>query len=129
MCAGGMADAVLVVGFEKMNPGSLQSYFNDRANPTGTTGMMMQQTRGVTNAPSAAQFFGNAGREYKEKFGAKNEDFAEIARVNHEHSKRNPYSHSLKYFNSLAHGEGFHPTLEFVRWYHFNWDLISGNKV
>lgn len=92
MCAGGMADAVLVVGFEKMNPGSLQSYFNDRANPTGTTGMMMQQTRGVTNAPSAAQFFGNAGREYKEKFGAKNEDFAEIARVNHEHSKRNPYS-------------------------------------
>jgi len=26
------------------------------------------------------------------KYGAKNEDFAEIARVNHEHSKRNPYS-------------------------------------
>ncbi|KAK4610670.1 Sterol carrier protein 2 [Fulvia fulva] len=92
MCAGGMADAVLVVGFEKMNPGSLQSYFLDRANPTGTTGMMMQQTRGRTNAPEAAQLFGNAGREYKEKFGAKNEDFAEIGRINHEHSKRNPYS-------------------------------------
>ena len=27
-----------------------------------------------------------------EKYGAKAEDFAEIARVNHEHSKRNPYS-------------------------------------
>lgn len=27
-----------------------------------------------------------------EKYGAKKEDFAEIARVNHEHSKRNPYS-------------------------------------
>lgn len=26
------------------------------------------------------------------RYGAKNEDFAEIARVNHEHSKRNPYS-------------------------------------
>ncbi|KAK4496340.1 hypothetical protein PRZ48_012320 [Zasmidium cellare] len=92
MCAGGMADAVLVVGFEKMNPGSLQSYFLDRANPTGTTAEMMVQTRGRTNAPEAAQFFGNAGREYMEKYGAKNEDFAEIGRINHEHSKRNPYS-------------------------------------
>jgi len=92
MIAGGQADAVLVVGFEKMNPGSLQSYFQDRANPTGTFGEMMKATRGITNAPGAAQMFGNAGREYMEKYGAKNEDFAEIARVNHEHSKRNPYS-------------------------------------
>jgi sterol carrier protein 2 len=92
MIAGGQADAVLVVGFEKMNPGSLQSYFQDRANPTGTFGEMMKATRGITNAPGAAQMFGNAGREYKEKYGATNEDFAEIARVNHEHSKRNPYS-------------------------------------
>lgn len=92
MIAGGQAEAVLVVGFEKMNPGSLQSYFQDRANPTGTFGEMMKATRGVTNAPGAAQMFGNAGREYIEKYGAKNEDFAEIARVNHEHSKRNPYS-------------------------------------
>ncbi len=92
MIAGGMADAVLVVGFEKMFPGSLQSFFNDRANPTGTTAEMMKATRGITNAPGAAQMFGNAGREYMERFGAKAEDFGEIARVNHEHSKRNPYS-------------------------------------
>lgn len=88
----GAADCVLVVGFEKMNPGSLQAYFNDRANPTGTTNSMLVETRGVTNAPGAAQLFGNAGREYMEKYGAKAEDFAEIGRVNHEHSKRNPYS-------------------------------------
>jgi len=31
-------------------------------------------------------------REYMEKYGAKAEDFAEIARINHEHSQRNPYS-------------------------------------
>ena len=92
MIAGGMADAVLVVGFEKMFPGSLQSFFNDRANPTGTSAEMMKATRGVTNAPGAPQMFGNAGREYMERYGAKKEDFAEIARVNHEHSKRNPYS-------------------------------------
>ncbi|KAK5110132.1 hypothetical protein LTR62_006266 [Meristemomyces frigidus] len=92
MIAGGMADAVLVVGFEKMFPGSLQSFFNDRTNPTAPTLDMMKATRGVTNSPGAAQMFGNAGREYMEKYGAKAEDFAEIARVNHEHSKRNPYS-------------------------------------
>jgi sterol carrier protein 2 len=92
MISYGAADCILVVGFEKMNPGSLQTYFNDRANPTGTSGEMMKITRGVTNAPGAAQMFGNAGREYMEKFGATNEDFAEIARINHEHSKRNPYS-------------------------------------
>ena len=109
----GAADCVLVVGFEKMNPGSLQAYFNDRENPTGQFGMMMAETRGVTNAPGAAQMFGNAGVEYMEKYalsnltsmpglhllmlclnryGAKAEDFAEIGRINHEHSKRNPYS-------------------------------------
>ena len=71
---------------------SLQSFWNDRENPTGTTGMMMAATRGVTNAPGAAQMFGNAGIEYIEKYGATNEDFAEIARINHEHSQRNPYS-------------------------------------
>ncbi|EYE97848.1 putative sterol carrier protein [Aspergillus ruber CBS 135680] len=88
----GAADCVLVVGFEKMNPGSLQSMYQDRANPTGLLGRMMAETRGISNAPGAAQMFGNAGREYMEKYGAKLEDFAEIARVNHEHSKRNPYS-------------------------------------
>ncbi|PYI10342.1 3-ketoacyl-CoA-thiolase [Aspergillus sclerotiicarbonarius CBS 121057] len=92
MVSHGAADCVLVVGFEKMSPGSLQSVYNDRANPTGLFGSMMAETRGVTNAPGAAQMFGNAGREYMEKYGAKAEDFAEIARINHEHSKRNPYS-------------------------------------
>ncbi|KAI3317018.1 thiolase-like protein [Xylariaceae sp. AK1471] len=88
----GGADCILVVGFEKMMRGSLQSFFNDRENPTGTTGKMMAETRGITNAPGAAQMFGNAGREYMEKYGAKPEDFAEIGRINHEHSTRNPYS-------------------------------------
>ncbi|OJD26453.1 hypothetical protein ACJ73_02168 [Blastomyces percursus] len=92
MIGHGAADCVLVVGFEKMNPGSLQANFNDRANPTGLFGEMMAETRGVTNAPGAAQMFGNAGLEYMEKYGAKAEDFAEIGRINHEHSKRNPYS-------------------------------------
>ncbi|KAJ5763394.1 Non-specific lipid-transfer protein [Penicillium manginii] len=52
MVSHGAADCVLVVGFEKMNPGSLQSMYNDRANPTGLFGTMMAETRGVTNAPA-----------------------------------------------------------------------------
>jgi len=90
--AHGAADCVLVLGFEKMFPGSLASFFKDRENPTGTTNAMMVHTRGVTNAPGAAQLFGNAGREYIERYGAEARDFAEIARVNHLHSARNPYS-------------------------------------
>ncbi|KAL8637100.1 MAG: hypothetical protein Q9228_005596, partial [Teloschistes exilis] len=85
-------DCVMVVGFEKMFPGSLSAFFKDRENPTGTFGAMMAATRGVTNAPGAAQMFGNAGREYMERYGAEAADFAEVARVNHEHSSRNPYS-------------------------------------
>lgn len=92
MIAHGGADCVLVVGFEKMFPGSLQTFFQDRANPTGTSSLIMKETRGVTKAPGAAQLFGNAGREHMEKYGSKIEDFAEIARVNHAHSKNNPYS-------------------------------------
>lgn len=92
LIANGAADCVMVVGFEKMNPGSLQSHWNDRANPTGTSTQMMAETRGITNAPGAAQMFGNAGREYMEKYGARPEDFAEVARVNHAHSPNNPYS-------------------------------------
>lgn len=75
-----------------MFPGSLQTFFQDRSNPTLTTNLVMKETRGITNAPGAAQLFGNAGVEYIEKYGAKVEDFAEIARVNHAHSKNNPYS-------------------------------------
>ncbi|KAI5864357.1 thiolase-like protein [Durotheca rogersii] len=90
--AHGAADCVLVVGFEKMMSGSLQSFFKDRENPVGTSVKIMAETRGFAKAPGAAQLFGNAGREYMEKYGAKLEDFAEIARINHEHSVRNPYS-------------------------------------
>ncbi|KJZ80174.1 hypothetical protein HIM_00024 [Hirsutella minnesotensis 3608] len=92
LVASGAADCVLVVGFEKMMAGSLQSHYNDRENPIGTTVSMMAETRGLEAAPGAAQMFGNAGREYMERYGATPDDLAEIARVNHAHSPRNPYS-------------------------------------
>ncbi|KAK4655874.1 hypothetical protein QC762_306260 [Podospora pseudocomata] len=92
LIASGASDCALVVGWEKMMPGSLGSHWNDRENPIGTTYVMMAQTRGLSKAPGAPQIFGNAGREYMEKYGARKEDFAEIARINHAHSVNNPYS-------------------------------------
>jgi sterol carrier protein 2 len=66
MIAHGQADCVLVVGFEKMFSGSLQSFFQDRTNPTMTSMMVLAEKRGFEKGPGAAQLFGNAGREYKE---------------------------------------------------------------
>lgn len=88
----GAADCVLVIGFEKMSPGSLKGHWDDRESPMSTTAKIVHETTGITNSPFAAQVFGNAAREYIEKYGASAEDFAEIGRVNHEHSKRNPYA-------------------------------------
>jgi len=65
---GGLADCVLVVGFEKMAPGRLRSAWSDREDPIGPTARMMVDTRGfVAESPPTAQMFGNAGREYMEK--------------------------------------------------------------
>lgn len=90
---GGMADCILVVGFEKMAPGSLKSNWPDRVATNERTVAMVKATRGYNeDVPRTAQTFGNAGREYMEKYGAKVEDFAEIARINHLHSAKNPYS-------------------------------------
>ncbi|KAI1608333.1 nonspecific lipid-transfer protein precursor [Exophiala viscosa] len=89
----GAANCVLVVGFEKMAPGSLKSNFSDRVPPNDRTIEMMKSTRGFDpTTPRAPQTFGQAGIEYMEKYGATFEDFAEIARVNHQHSAKNPYS-------------------------------------
>jgi acetyl-CoA acetyltransferase len=52
----------------------------------------MNEKRGFTQAPPAPQMFGNAGREYMEKYGVKPESFARIAEKNHRHSANNPNS-------------------------------------
>ena len=88
----GMSDCVLAVGWEKMQPGSLTPKWTDRARPNGKAWEVLENTRGKTAAPMNAQIFGNAGKEYMEKYGAKAEHFAQIAAINHCHSALNPYS-------------------------------------
>lgn len=60
-------DCALVVGFEKMQPGSIKSKWDDRASPTQLSSRMMKKTRGLEPGILNAQYFGNAGREYMEK--------------------------------------------------------------
>ncbi|KAL4886913.1 thiolase-like protein [Aspergillus karnatakaensis] len=87
----GGADCVLVIGFEQMRPGSIKSVWDDRPSAVGPSTSLMEREFGKHASPRNAQYFANAGVEYM-KYGAKAEDFAEIARVSHEHSQRNPYS-------------------------------------
>lgn len=81
-----------MVGFEQMSPGSIKSVWHDRPSPMGLSMRMMADTRGIDKSPPNAQYFANAGKEYMEKYGAEARDFAEIARISHEHSQRNPYA-------------------------------------
>ena len=96
MITSGQADVVMVLGFEKMSPGALKSGWDDRASPIGLIARKMVEQRGWGEGPMTAQMFGNAGREYMEKYGADERDFAEIARVNHMHSVQNPYAQFRK---------------------------------
>ena len=90
--AGGLADCVLALGFEKMERGSLEFKWTDRTLPMDRHFRDMESRRGMTGAPAAAQIFGNAGREYMERYGVSAEAFARIAEKNHRHSTNNPNS-------------------------------------
>jgi acetyl-CoA acetyltransferase len=89
---GGLADCVLALGFEKMERGSLRQHFPDRATPFDRHLPEMDKRRGITDAPLAAQFFGNAAREYMERYDVPAETFARIGEKNHRHSVHNPNS-------------------------------------
>jgi sterol carrier protein 2 len=90
--AGGMAECVLAVGFEKMEKGALGSKFGDRANPVEQHAGVMVKLQGFTQAPPAAQMFGGAGREYRWKYGTKKETFGQVSVKARKHAARNPYA-------------------------------------
>lgn len=85
--AGGMADCVLALGFEKM--GKVATY-DDRAYPLDRHLQSMAARRGMGEAMITFQLFGNAGREHMERYGTRAESFARVAVKNHRHSVNNP---------------------------------------
>jgi acetyl-CoA acyltransferase len=87
---GGLSECVLALGFEKMQKGALAVGGANCANPLSRHLDSMAAWRGKSDAPPAAQFFGNAAREHMEKHGSTPRQFAEVARKNHRHSVNNP---------------------------------------
>ena len=86
-----VADVALAVGFEQMLSGALTSPFSDRPGVNGMLNAMIERTRGWdAKAPVAAQYFGNAGLEYREKYGIADETFAQISVKSRAHAARNP---------------------------------------
>jgi sterol carrier protein 2 len=90
--AGGIAECVLVVGFEQMEAGALKAKWDDRANPLDKFVNVMNEEQGFNSAPPAAQMFGGAGREYRWKYGTKKETFGKIAEKARKHASKNPYA-------------------------------------
>jgi acetyl-CoA acetyltransferase len=89
---GGLADCVLVVGFEQMERGALGSKWDDRTNPVDRHAGVMNQVQGFSQSPPTAQMFGGAGREYRWKYGTRRETFAKIAEKARRHATKNPYA-------------------------------------
>ena len=88
---GGLADCTIALGFEKMKPGSLESTYDDRANPMDKHVMAMAEISEVL-FPPAPWMFGAAGREHMQQYGSTAEHFAKIGYKNHKHSVNNPYA-------------------------------------
>ncbi|MEV6071401.1 lipid-transfer protein [Nocardia sp. NPDC052001] len=88
---GGLADCTLALGFEKMQPGSLGTTFNDREQPMGNHMEKLAQISEV-QFPPAPWMFGAAGREHMKQYGTTAEHFAKIGYKNHKHSVNNPYA-------------------------------------
>ncbi|WP_054815705.1 lipid-transfer protein [Nocardia arizonensis] len=88
---GGLADCTLALGFEKMQPGSLGSTWDDREQPMAKHIMALAE---ISEAafPPAPWMFGAAGREHMKQYGTTAEHFAKIGHKNHKHSVDNPYS-------------------------------------
>ncbi|RUP32230.1 MULTISPECIES: lipid-transfer protein [Mycolicibacterium] len=87
----GLADCALALGFEKMQPGSLGSTYDDREQPMAKHFLALAEISEVL-FPPAPWMFGAAGREHMKQFVSTAEHFAKIGHKNHKHSVNNPYA-------------------------------------
>ncbi len=113
---GGIAECVLVVGFEQMEKGALGSKYNDRTNPLEKHASVMNNVQGFNQAPPAAQMFGGAGREYRWRYGTKRETFAKVSEKARKHASQNPlaiFNERLSVDEIMAAQEVFDPLTRF----------------
>jgi acetyl-CoA acetyltransferase len=88
--ASGAAECVLAVGFEQMQPGALETHWNDRPSSFGRFDDLCQQIAGGEGLPLALRYFGGAGAEHMERYGTKLETFARIRAKASRHAENNP---------------------------------------
>lgn len=88
---GGLAQCTLALGFEKMQPGSLGSTYDDREQPMMKHLLALAELQEFA-MPPAPYMFGAAGKEHQERYGTTNEQFAKVGVKNHKHSANNPYA-------------------------------------
>jgi acetyl-CoA acetyltransferase len=113
---GGLAECVLVVGFEQMEKGALGAKWSDRTSPIDKHADVMGRVQGFNQSPPTAQMFGGAGREYRWKYGAKRETFGKVAEKARKHASRNPYAlfnEALSLEEIMASPEVFDPLTRF----------------
>ena len=90
--ASGAADCVLVVGFEQMGRGAIGSIYDDRPDSLWRFTEARAAEHGASDAPLAAQFFGDAGAAYAKKYGMDPAVFAQISVKSRRHAAANPYA-------------------------------------
>ena len=87
---GGVAECVLALGFEQMNPGALGAVFEDRPNPLEKFIESANEIEGKSKVPVALRLFGGAGMEHQKKYGTRDETFARVSQKARLHAKHNP---------------------------------------
>ncbi|SEQ47777.1 Acetyl-CoA acetyltransferase [Solimonas aquatica] len=88
--ASGVADCVLALGFEQMNPGALGSVFKDRPSPFDDFDRETDALVGMPEVPLALRYFGGAGLSHMKKYGTPLETFAKIRAKASRHAANNP---------------------------------------
>jgi acetyl-CoA acetyltransferase len=88
---GGLVECSLALGFEKMQPGSLGSTYDDREQPMMNHLLALAELQEFA-MPPAPYMFGAAGKEHQERYGTTDEQFAKVGVKNHRHSANNPYA-------------------------------------
>ncbi|WP_369379338.1 beta-ketoacyl synthase N-terminal-like domain-containing protein [Streptomyces sp. cg36] len=94
LVAGGAAECVLALGFEKMRRGALGGGDGGdfAVSPVARHYGVMAAAHGFAASPPTAQIFGNAAREHMAAYGTTPEQLAAVAAKNHRHSVHNPYA-------------------------------------
>ena len=87
---GGAADCVLALGFEQMRPGALESHWNDRPSPFARFDEHVNCLLDGKDAPLALKYFGGAGKEYMDTYGATPALFAKVRAKASRHAANNP---------------------------------------